>query len=595
MSASPGIFRSRAPSASVLCVGIAALVFAAFSPAFSAGFLYWDDDKNFLENPAWRGLSFEHLRWMATTFRGGPYQPLSWLSLAIDQAVWGLRPAAFHVMNVALHAATAVAFFLLGRKLLALATPAMPSGRLDLAATAAALFFAAHPLRVESVAWITERRDVLSGLLYVLGFLAYLHAADTPRDPRRRLLFFASVSLFLLGLLAKASGMTLPLVLCALDRWLLRRRPREFLPEKLFFALPAAAFAVIAFLGQASVPRELRPLGEHGPFERVAQAAYAAVFYPAKTLLPVRLSPIYELPVPLDPLEPRFVAALGIAAAATALFFSVRRSLPGAWIAWASFLAIVAPVSGIVAAGPQLVADRYSYLACMPLALLGAGALFTGAGRRAPAISVVLVVVLAAATWRQARYWRDTETLFSRAVEVDPGSPIAHSVLARGLSMRGRNEDAARHYRRSIELAPDRPVPHNNLGLLLFQEGRIDEAIEEFRATLRVQDDYARGRTNLGGALLRRGDVAEAEAVLREAVRREPGDVGARANLGHALLARGRFEEAAREFETVLAANPRVPEAHEGLAQAYGKLGRPGPAGEHRRAAQALRGGSRAQ
>ena len=558
---------------------IVAAVVAAFSPAFSAGFLYWDDDKNFLENAMWRGLSPEHLRWMATTFRGGPYQPLSWLSLAVDHALFGMDPRGYHAVNVALHAGTAVAFFFLARRFLAQ----------EAAALAAALFFAVHPLRVESVAWITERRDVLSGLFYVLSILAYVHVEPEDRGRRRTVLLALSLVSFLLGLLAKASGMTLPLVLLLLDRWPLRRGGRITLLEKVPFAALALLFAVLAWHGQASLPHELRGIGEHGFGARLAQAGYAAVFYPAKTLVPARLSPIYELPLPFDATEIRFVAAAMIAAAATAAAGLARRTLPAAWTAWAAFLAILAPVSGLVQAGPQLVADRYSYLSCMPFALLAAAALFASFPRAAPALALAAVAALGALTWRQTRLWRDTETLFAYALEIDERSPIAHDVVGRMLAMRGEPEEAARHYRRSIEIAPDRPIPHNNLGLLRLQQGRIDEAILEFQAALRAEDDYARARTNLGAALLKHGEPAEAERVLREAVRRDPRDAGARTNLAQALIAQNRLDEAIAELRNALASNPSLAEAHEGLAQAYAKLGRGDLAEEHRRAAARLR------
>jgi Tfp pilus assembly protein PilF len=570
---SPALRRTLALSA------IVGLVLLAFSPAFSAGFLYWDDDKNFFENTLWRGLSADHLRWMATTFRGGPYQPLSWLSLAIDHAFFGMAPRGYHAVNVALHAGTAVAFYFLARKLLIR----------EAAALAAALFFAVHPLRAESVAWITERRDVLSGLFYVLSVLAYVHVDPEDRSRRRRILLALSLVSFLLGLLSKASGMTLPLVLLLLDRWLLRREGRAVWFEKAPFALLALVFAALAWLGQASVPHELRGLGEHGISERIAQAAYAAVFYPAKTFVPARLSPIYDLPAPFDWTSGRFLGASVVAAVATAGAFLARRSLPAAWTAWAAFLVILAPVSGLVQAGPQLVADRYSYLSCMPFALLAAGALFAALPRGAPAAALAVVAALGVLTWEQTRLWRDTETLFTHALELDPESPIAHDVVGRMLAMRGETEKAAEHYRRSIELAPDRAVPHNNLGLLLLQQGRVDDAIVEFRAALRAQDDSARARTNLGAALLRRGDLAEAERVLREVAAGKPRDPGARTNLAQVLIAENRLDEAIVELNAALAASPNLAEAHEGLAQVYAKLGRASLAEEHRRAAVRLR------
>lgn len=553
---------------------IAACVLAAFSPAFSGGFLYWDDDKNFLETQGWRGLGLENLRWMATTLRGGPYQPLSWLSIGIDHAIFGMDARGYHATNVLLHAATAVAFFYLARRIFALAVPGMP--RKEIAAACAALLFAVHPLRVESVAWITERRDVLSGVFVALSLLAYLScAAGNLR--KRRLAYIASLIAFVLALLAKASALALPVVLLLIDRWPLRRPLRASLLEKVPFAIVAAVFGAVALVGQASLPHGMRTIEEHGPLDRLAQAAYAALFYPAKTLLPIRLSPIYELPTTFDPFSPRFVGAACLAIAVTAIAVVRRRRAPAAAVAWGAFLVLLAPVSGIVQTGPQLVADRYSYLPCISFALLAAGCLFARAPRIAPVIASAVVLVLGAATWKQTRYWRDTETLFARALELDPESSIAHGVVARMLAMRGARDEAQTHYRRAIELAPRRPLPHNNLGLLLFEEGRYDEAVFEFREALRVQDDYGRARVNLGAALVKVGDPRGGEAVLREALRRDPADPGARTNLGLALLAQDRAAEAVLELEAALRANPSSAEARAGLARARAKLGKQAP------------------
>ncbi len=169
--------RARMRRTALIAALIVALVFIAFFPALSADFVHWDDDRNFLENPSYRGLSLAHLEWMATTFQGGPYQPLSWLTLAIDHALWGMDARGYHFTNVLLHACGAVAFYFLARRLFALCSSAMRDKTLDLASLAAALLFALHPLRAESVAWVTERRDVLSGVFFVLATSAYLRFA----------------------------------------------------------------------------------------------------------------------------------------------------------------------------------------------------------------------------------------------------------------------------------------------------------------------------------------------------------------------------------------------------------------------------------
>lgn len=562
-------------------LAIAGAVIAAFLPALSAGFLLWDDDKNFLDHHAWRGLSLAHLRWMATTCHGGPYQPLAWLTLGVDHALFGMDPRGYHATNIVLHALGAVTFFLLAARLLPLASPSL-AGRARLpCAAAAALLFALHPLRVESVAWITERRDVLSGIFLCASILSYLVHAS--REEGHRAAYVASLGLLLASLLAKASGIILPILLLLLDAWPLRRPIRRALVEKIPFALIAAPFAGIALWGQATQTGAMRSLGEHGILDRLAQAAYAAVFYPAKTLVPRNLIPIRELPSPFDPLEARFVICAIVVVATTLLLFRLRRSAPALWTAWAAYLVVLAPVSGLAGVGPQLVADRYAYLACMPFALLAAGTIFVNARGLALPFSLALVALLGTVTWRQSRYWHDTETLFTRTLSVHPGSYVAHDLVGRALAIRGLRREAAEHYRAAIEIAPAHPIPRNNLGLLLLEEGRVEDAIEQFRRALQGSPDYARARSHLGIALFRAGRVEEAEVELREGARRNPGDYGTRLNLGVLLVTGERFEEAATELEAALAIDPGSSEAHRLLGQVYARLGRPDLAAEHLR------------
>jgi tetratricopeptide (TPR) repeat protein len=551
-------------------LAIAGAVFAAFLPALSAGFLYWDDDKNFLDHQAWRGLSLEHLRWMATTCHGGPYQPLAWLSLAVDHALFGMDPRGYHATNVALHALGAVVFFFLAARLLPLASPALAGRSRLTCAAVAALLFALHPLRVESVAWITERRDVLSGIFFCASIRAYL--AHASREEGNRAAYLASLGLLLASLLAKASGIVMPAVLLLLDAWPLRRPIRRVLAEKIPFALIAAPFAGIAWWGQATQTGAMRSLEAHGILDRLAQASYAAAFYPAKTLFPRNLIPIRELPSPFDPFEPRFVACALLVVATTIVLHRLRRAFPAPWTAWAVYLVVLAPVSGLAGVGPQLVADRYAYLACMPFALLAAGAIFVHAGRFALPFSLVLAALLGALSWTQTRRWHDTETLFTYSLSVHPRSHVSHDLVGRMLAMRGRTSEAAEHYRTAIGIAPDHPIPRNNLGLLLLEEGRVDEAIEQFRGALAVSPDYAKARSHLGVALFRAGRVEEAEAELRDGVRRNPGDFATRLNLGVLLVTRERLEEAATELEAALAIDPGSAEARRLLAQVRARL-----------------------
>jgi tetratricopeptide (TPR) repeat protein len=517
--------------AAVVAVIVAA-VFAAFSPALSAGFVDWDDPGNFLENTSYRGLALANLKWMATTFLGGPYQPLSWLTLGIDHALWGMDARGYHFTNVCLHAIGAVAFYYLATLLLPLCRRDLGERTIVLASAFAALLFAVHPLRVESVAWITERRDVLSGIFFVLTIAWYLRSRTVERASDRRKWYVASLVALTVSLLSKATGMSMPFVLLALDMWPLRRSLRSALADKIPFLLVAIPFAIVAMIGQSAPPRHLSTLAEHGIGQRIAQASYSAVFYPWKTLVPTGLAAIYDLPAPFDPWAARFVVAIACAVVITLALFALRRRVPAAWTAWWTFLVIVAPTSGLASAGPQLVADRYSYLSCMSFALLAAGALFAFVPRAALASSIAIVLVLATLTWRQTWTWHDAERLNEHTLDVNPASYIAHT----------------------------------NLGHVYFARGDLESAEIEERAALEAQPDSARAHSNLANVLYERRNSAEALAEYERALALSPGDAEIEKDLAATYWQQGRAKLAVEHYRRALELRPRWPEVEIGLA-----------------------------
>jgi tetratricopeptide (TPR) repeat protein len=580
------------------------LVFAAFSPALGAGFVDWDDDHAFLENPAYRGLTPGHLAWMATTRHMGHYQPLSWLTLGIDHALWGMDGRGYHLTNLLLHALTAVAFYLLARALLPLCLRSVALARpeIELSAALAALLFAVHPLRCESVAWITERRDVLSGLFLVLTLWTYVRHAGS----EKRWLALALV-LYSLSLLSKASGIVLPFVLLVLDRWPLARAGREpsarLLLEKLPFLGLAVLFGGLA-LWAAGYEDTTRTLAQHGTLERIVQAGYGLAFYVGRTLWPAHLVPIHELPSPFDPLEARWLVPALLAGLGTLVLFLLRARVPAAWTAWLCFGIVLAPVSGLAQSGPQLVADRYSYLACMPFALLAAGGLLAWARRRParslPAVQLGagVVLLLGLATWRQTRVWHDSDTLWSRAVDEDPLNPTALQNL--GVQrMRAGTESPRREVRarlwlqalalfeRGFELSP-RPEFLVNQGLIhmLLSDLDPDHAPERLeRARELVERGIALQGERPGGVsprwklqhgilLLRLGRKDEAAARLAEVVQERPGDVEGRRMLGIALIELGRPEDARAHFEHALGLAPDDAQLWLRLGSVQKQLGR---------------------
>jgi Flp pilus assembly protein TadD len=554
-----------------------------FLPVLRAGFVEWDDPINFLENPYYRGLGWRQLRWMLTATVMGHWIPVTWLTLGADFAVWGMNPFGYHLTNLLLHTVNAVLFYFVARRLLGLAMPAISSGVLILGAGTAALAFAVHPLRVESVAWITERRDVLSGLFFLAAILAYLRGVETGDriEPRWRTY---SLLLFAGGLLSKASVMTLPAVLVLLDVYPLRRGAftwRRLVAEKAGYWALALGGAVGALVALRLSGMRITPYVAYGPEARLAMVAYSFWFYPSTWVWPVHLSPMYELPARLDPLSPRFLLpVIGLVAVTTLLVF-LRKRWPGGLAAWTYSAVMILPISGVVHAGYQLAHDRYSYLSGLGFALLAGGAiawiLRATVDRRvsrpvaagALAATALVVVALGIGSWQQIHVWRDSETLWRWGLEVDPGCAICHHNLGVILGRRGDRAEAQALLERAIALRPDRSEFQGNYGLLLIQMGRRPEGMAKLRYRLGDNPRDVNARVNLGIALIEDGRPGEAIAEIEQALRVKPDSVTALNSLGRALLANGRVEPARAAFERALTINAADPVAHLGLARAH--------------------------
>jgi len=512
---------------------VVVVTLTAFLPTLGNGFASWDDALNFLDNPHYRGLGPAQLRWMFTTFHAGHYIPLTWLSLGLDYLLWGLHPAGYHLTSLLLHAATALAFYFVSLRLLRLALPPAPTpAALRWGAALAALLFAVHPLRVESVAWATERRDVLSGLFYVLALLCYLKALERAPAARPRphvswsarlrlrlpphvswsarlrlrlppLWYGLTLACFAAAVLSKSIAVTLPVTLLVLDVYPLRRlggpagwrAPRPWLEKLPFFAL-SAAVAAVAFLAMLPLGNALS-VADMGLGLRVFLSVYGLAFYLFKTVLPLDLSPLYPVFVTITWWH--FAVVAGTALVAVLM----RRRWPAFTAVCLVYAITLAPVLGFFHNGPQAVADRYSYLACLGWALLAGGAVawsWSGA-RVVRAVAAVIVVVLVMLTAQQVRVWRDSVSLWSYAVALEPGNRIARI----------------------------------NLGGAYVEQGRMPEAIVQYREVLRLSRDKAPWYAVLGWLYARSGLVADALPLFVEALRLEPGRPDACANVREAV------------------------------------------------------------
>jgi Flp pilus assembly protein TadD len=584
---------------------LAVVVAAVFSPAAYHGFLDWDDAFNLVDNAQFRGLTWTHLHWMLTTGRMGHYIPVTWLSFAANHAIGGMDPIGYHVTNILLHAANAVLVYLLARRLLRAAT-----GRagvpLVIGAAVSALFFALHPLRAESVAWTTERRDVLSAFFTLLALLGYLRAIEV--DGRRRVLRLAlSVGAYVLALGSKAIVMTFPLLVLLVDVYPLRRldpSPRLWLTaaarrvwlEKLPYAVAGLAAAVVAYLVVHATTR-VTPLAELTPLARLVVALYGLGFYVTRTVVPVGLSPLYELPAHVDPLTPAFaVSALAVIAGGVAVVLR-RRAWPAApWLALAYVVAL-APVLGAVHSGHQLVHDRYSYLSCLGWALLLGAATAALAGgavpslrpafRRAALAAVACwLCALGALTWSQVRIWRDDVTLWQAAVEVAPDCSLCHGNLGNAFYRDARLGAAEWHLRRALALRADRLRPRENLALTLIAARRPAEAVPHLLRVLDREPKNPRLHEALAAAWIAQRRYAEALSQLHEAIA-----LGARGpvvdtHLALTLHELGRSAEAVPLFRRAVTAWPAATPPRVGLVRAYLALGdRTAARGEYERLA----------
>lgn len=561
--------------------------FVAFGPALGAEFTNWDDRENFVENAAYRGLTAEHLRWMFTTTHMGPYQPLSWLTLAIDHAIGGLDATVYHRTNLVLHACGAIALYAFARRVfddLGRGTRFLTDARTRaFAAFGAALLFAVHPLRVESVAWVTERRDVLSAPFYFLFLLAWWRYA---RGGGARDYGFALAAL-VLSLLAKASAIVAPVLLVVLDLGPLREEARaRGLRRCVLEKLPVLAIVIpVAWIAAVGQARDSTMLGTelHGPTTRAIQALYSAWFYASRTLWPAGLQPMHRLPSMASFFQAELLVPAAIALVATGVaLFAWRRRSPAAW-AWCAYLVVLAPVSGLAQSGGHLVADRYSYLSCVPFALLAAAGLAWIARHGRELAWGALLVVAGLLAWRSnglTRTWHDSWTLWRSTLDVDPLNDTALVNLAvLELETAQTLPDAARaremllqanaHASRAVELNPD-PRRLYNLAATCVKLADYDpdRAKEHIENAARFADQARARAKELGLRIEPRWSVIhafacfyaerweDAVAAARDALAGRPDDRDVRRLEADSLVKLGRAHEAVLHMQETVELAP---------------------------------------
>ena len=595
---------SAAPrSVLLVCAALFVGTLLLYGRAATFEFVNIDDYDYVVENPGMQlGFGVDAVRWAFTNVHSSNWHPLTWLSHALDVTLFGFAPGAHHAVNVLWHALNAALAFLMLRR---------ATGAFWTSAACAALF-AWHPLRAESVAWVSERKDVLSAFFFLLSLWAWAgHArADaaegaTPDARGARSAWYAlALVAFALGLLAKAMLVTLPFVLLLLDAWPFGRLRRErivgLVVEKLpFFAL-SAAFAIATYLAQdtagatfESIPLDLR----------LANAAISVVRYVGGFAWPFGLSVLYPYPASWPATAVAAAVATIVALTALAAWQATRR--PWIVVGWLWFLGMLVPVIGLVQVGVAALADRYTYLPILGLQIallwtLRDWARDEASTRVAVGAVAVLLLFLAVRTWQQVGVWQSSITLFTHATGVTDDNYLAYSNLGMALASAERFPEAERAFRRVLEIDPphfpEKTMWENDymvryaLAVTLIRQGRYDDAGEQLARVLNRVPDYLDANSHYGVILAMQGRAADARARFATALQHQPDNALAITNLARLDLFEGDADAAVRGYRRALERTPDDPSAHCGLAQALAAKGAAAEAARHRAEAGRLAG-----
>jgi tetratricopeptide (TPR) repeat protein len=593
-----------------ICLFLVVVVWVVFGPTLHYEFVNFDDDVYVYENPAVaRGMTLPGIIWAFTHIHSGNWHPLTWVSHMVDCQWYGLNPGGHHFTNVLLHTVTVLLVFLVLRRL---------TKYLWRSAFVAAIF-AIHPLRVESVAWVAERKDVLSGFFFLLTLLCYAKAVTSnqcqvartktaPASTMSRVTYHESpfywlaLLFFGLGLMSKPMLVTAPLVLLLLDYWPLgrisesgaqstelknasRNAPslhystmsmlRLFLEKWPFFGL-AAASCVVTIFAQAE---GLQPFKNAPLLWRTGNALISYVAYLGQLFWPSGLAVLYPFPANGVRIS-EAVLSLVVLTSITVGAFVLRRSRPYYLAGWLWYVIMLVPVIGLVQVGAQARADRYTYLPQIGLDVLltwGVAELSAGWHHRRWLLGGLSTVILAALIYCaqvQISYWRDNESLWTHTLACTADNFAGHNNLGIALLRKDRVDEAITHFQTAMHIKPDYTKAGCNLCNALLKIGQVDEAIAQCEKVLQINPDYPEAHGNLGNALLQKGDVREAIVHYQRALQIKPDDAEIHNNLGGALLKMGSTDEAIAQYQTTLQIKPDNAVAHINLATALLQKGR---------------------
>lgn len=565
---------------------LAVIVAGTYLQATGHGFINYDDPLYVTENNhVSAGLTLKGVMWAFTTFHAANWHPITWLSHMVDAQLFGLNPAGHHLTNVFLHVSNTLLLFFLFEG---------STGSLWKSLVLASLF-GLHPLHVESVAWVAERKDVLSTVFWLLTMLAYGRYASC----QRKTSYMLALVFFALGLMAKPMLVTLPFVLLLWDLWPLQRYspvkgegkpPLLLLLEKVPFFILTAASCVITYHAQQAggAISDMKSV----PFDfRLINAFDSYWDYVWKFVWPQKLAVIYPLPA-IRILFGGIVAGSGLMAV-SAVFWYWRQRYPFLLVGWAWFLGTLVPVIGLVQVGEQAMADRYTYVPSIGFFLMvvwGVSSIaryYRSGTKFVTVLAMAICIALVPSTWIQVGYWRNSVTLFSHATKVVPGSVTALRNLGEAYAKQ-KNLAAARiAFQEALRLWPDNDRTHVEWGLVLETAGNYDEALSHYREAVRINPGNADAHNDMANILLNRGNLIEALSHYREAQRFDPKNPEIAYHLGVALATKGDVAAAELQFVRALQLRPDFPEAHYNLGVALAKTGRFAEAKSH--FAEALR------
>jgi tetratricopeptide (TPR) repeat protein len=574
----------------LVCLLLAATTLAVYWQVRNYDFIRWDDPVYVTENPhVQAGLSRESVVWAFTSAHAGFRIPLTWLSLMLDFEFYGLNAGGYHVTNLLFHIANALLLFLVLKRM---------TGAFWRSGFVAALF-ALHPLHVESVAWVTERKDVLSTLFWILTMWSYFRYVEHPGIKR----YLVVVLTFTLGLMAKPMVVTLPFVLLLLDYWPLERfrvahanidteattgvssRLKDqrtllyrFLWEKAPLFVLAAASALLTFLvtkdAGALSKLEMYPVNI-----RIANALVSYMKYMVKMIWPRDLAVLYPHPGENLPVWQVIGAGLLLLTVSIAVIRAAKRH-PYLIVGWLWYLGTLVPVIGLVQVGQQAMADRFTYVPLIGLFIVIAWGIYelvsklsyrrillaTGSG--------AIITALMICTWKQVSLWQDSITLFEHTLSVTSNNYSMYHNLANVLRETGKVDEAIAHYSKALEINPNHARAHNNLGIALTQKGRLDDAIYHHSQAIKINPDSVESYHNLGLILARQRRFDDAIVYLSKALELDPESADVHTGMGTVLLLQGKLEDASVHFAKALELNPNHAEAHNHYGVVLARQGR---------------------